>query len=683
MSRRFTVSTLGIWACEHLFDHAARLQVLLGSFETGLGPLGEAMPPALPDTELSQKVLQAVRRPIPWNSLGLTDKLAEGAFGTVTKGSLFGTEVAVKQMKPGIAPTELIEECAIMHPVVHQNLVQAIGLSTDGIDKVGMVMEIMSTSLHDIMHHHGFTGMGIRPYVRWEKSLLAIVTDVAKGMRCLHANDLVHRDLKPLNVLLTPGWVGKVADFGEVKVLPGGQAALRCKGLVHSSVHESHVHEDGGLRIHGTAPYVSPEAASQDMKKAPPVGKPSDVWSFACLIAHCSAGRPPYMDWCTSSDDIPKLLQKLRNGKAKPLSQLYNPPEQQPGTSPPAKIPPLLLALAEDCTRFDQSKRPTFEAITSRLCDEKLIRAICPFDAEDEVHEAMRPPVRLMATPPKPPPIQAPPPPPPVQVQQEPAAAATEAAAQSPGAAENKPRPRSPSVYAAPDAPVAAVHEASTATPPPPPLDLPNSPNAKPTMKLDLAAVDPSSPMHHKAPGNGEVILRPKSHLQAISSKDSSTMSRSPSTLLRNASKIFSSKHKKAPPSLEDTILDPSSPEVSPLESQAPAAQALDFSRAVDGGVDGVASRENSARNKFRARGAAATNITSTSAPATRTEDGGGEEDDLLERLRNAVLHSGLLSAPAVKEASERMRPIIQAINNCVNQAPGGNAPWAVGAHSA
>ena len=47
------------------------------------------------------------------------------------------------------------------------------------------------------------------------------------------------------------------------------------------------------------------------------------------------------------------------------------------------------------------------------------------------------------------------------------------------------------------------------------------------------------------------------------------------------------------------------------------------------------------------------------------------------------MLHSGLLSAPAVKEASERMRPIIQAINNCVNQAPGGNAPWAVGAHSA
>ena len=63
-------------------------------FETGVGPLGEAMPPALPDTELTQKVLQAVRRPIPWNSLGLTEKLAEGAFGTVTKGSLFGTEVA-------------------------------------------------------------------------------------------------------------------------------------------------------------------------------------------------------------------------------------------------------------------------------------------------------------------------------------------------------------------------------------------------------------------------------------------------------------------------------------------------------------------------------------------------------------------------------------------------------------
>ena len=80
---------------------------------------------------------------------------------------------------------------------------------------VGIVMEFLPTTLFHIMHHKRYQ-QEYGPMFTWRMGALAVLTDIAEGMGHLHTLDLVHRDLKPHNILLSPGWVAKIADFGTV-----------------------------------------------------------------------------------------------------------------------------------------------------------------------------------------------------------------------------------------------------------------------------------------------------------------------------------------------------------------------------------------------------------------------------------------------------------------------------------
>jgi len=327
---------------------------------------------------------------IPWEQLDLAERLAEGAFGTVCRAKALGTTVAVKQVKSTQVRMvlELIEECAIMQPLAHPNILKAMAIATDRADKVGMVMELCVSSLNDLMHSGRWEG--VRAHLTWERSLLGIAHDVSCGMSVLHEKGIIHRDIKPLNVMISDGWVAKLADFGEVMLL--------------SANDETEKKEGADRRIRGTPSYVSPEAASAGMAGALPVGKPTDVWSFGCLLAHCAAFQAPYTDTFSSVDD---LLVALRNGTVEPLSMIKE------GVNMPA----CLLRLSEECTRVTPDERPTFDALATRLSSPSLILKVMGLSAhdvdEDELEdlEAPRPPIRLVA-----PRKQLKPPPPPVEL---------------------------------------------------------------------------------------------------------------------------------------------------------------------------------------------------------------------------------------------------------------------------
>jgi serine/threonine protein kinase len=207
---------------------------------------------------------------------------------------------------------------------------------------------------------------------------VAIATDIAFGMTFLHYHNLIHRDLKPLNVLLNDGWMAKVADFGEMKrVEGGGDADARAAG---------------SGRIHGTPSYVSPEAASVSIPDAPRVGTPTDVWSFGCLLAHCAARASPYTDvvYLGRALKPQEVVQWLLDGRANPLSMVV---EGQ-------NMPALLMDMARECTRVVPEQRPTFAHLAARLSTPTFIREICFKDAvidedEEEDLEARRPLVRL------------------------------------------------------------------------------------------------------------------------------------------------------------------------------------------------------------------------------------------------------------------------------------------------
>jgi serine/threonine protein kinase len=216
----------------------------------------------------------------------------------------------------------------------HPNVLLTMGIAHDDDDgKTGILMELMPASLLDVLHHH----QQREQLATWEASLVLIALDVAKGMAYLHAMDVVHRDLKPGNVLLTEHWVAKVADFGTALTKYAGQA-------------------EGAA---GTPPYMAPEAiALTSGAKA----KPTDVWSFGCMLAHMGTRSIPYShvrlpSGTPSEEDLRALMAIIANGQATPLDQLRK----------VAGCPPGILALTTRCLQTNPVQRPAFPSIVDEL----------------------------------------------------------------------------------------------------------------------------------------------------------------------------------------------------------------------------------------------------------------------------------------------------------------------------
>jgi serine/threonine-protein kinase len=121
-------------------------------------------------------------------------------------------------------------------------------------------------------------GESLRTRLRRERQLpvddaLRIAREAARALDHAHRHGIVHRDVKPENILLTGDGSTLVADFGIARALSGGDERLTPSGLAV-----------------GTPAYMSPEQASGD--KA--LNARSDVYSLGCVLYEMLAGEPPF-----------------------------------------------------------------------------------------------------------------------------------------------------------------------------------------------------------------------------------------------------------------------------------------------------------------------------------------------------------------------------------------------------
>jgi hypothetical protein len=199
-------------------------------------------------------------------------KLGEGGFGSVYRGLLKGSnlEVAIKRVSKGSkqGKKEYASEVTIISRLRHRNLVQLIGWCHGGGELL-LVYELMHNGSLD-MHLYGAKNATVLPWqVRHE-----IVLGLGSALLYLHQEweqCVLHRGIKPSNVMLDASFTAKLGDFGLARLVDHGRGA-------HTTV------------LAGTMGYMDPECMSTGRTSAE-----SDVYSFGVMLLEIACGRRALM----------------------------------------------------------------------------------------------------------------------------------------------------------------------------------------------------------------------------------------------------------------------------------------------------------------------------------------------------------------------------------------------------
>jgi serine/threonine-protein kinase len=203
----------------------------------------------------------------------LTDRIAAGGMGEVWRAedSLLNRAVAVKLLPTGRAGDEAF--LARFRAEARY----AASLSHSGIARVydyGESAEFGGAYLvMELVNGEPLSAILARAERLSPDATLDIISQSARALDVAHQAGIVHRDIKPGNLLVAAGGTTKITDFGIATAVAAAQA--------------SHLTETG--MVMGTAMYVSPEQAT-----GAKVTDASDIYSLGVVAYECLAGQPPF-----------------------------------------------------------------------------------------------------------------------------------------------------------------------------------------------------------------------------------------------------------------------------------------------------------------------------------------------------------------------------------------------------
>jgi len=198
-------------------------------------------------------------------------KLGAGAMAAVFKAKQLSLDrvVAIKVLPRKLATNkQFIErfyaEGRAAAQLNHPNIVQAFDVGQAGEFHYFVMEYVEGKTVHDLItENKRFT----------EQEALDIVIMVADALRHAHEKGLIHRDVKPKNILLMPSGIAKLADLGLARAVDDKEAALAEKG-----------------RAYGTPYYISPEQIRGEIN----IGPQADIYSLGATLYHMVTGNVPF-----------------------------------------------------------------------------------------------------------------------------------------------------------------------------------------------------------------------------------------------------------------------------------------------------------------------------------------------------------------------------------------------------
>ena len=268
-------------------------------------------------------------------------ELGRGSYGKVYAVEYDGTLCASKEVHRWMLelPTaeeqskikdDFLRECRLWSTLRHPNVVLFLGIYYPSSDESGlpvMVMEKMQESITSLVDKHDNIPLLVK---------LSILYDVSLGLRYLHGHNppIVHRDLSPNNILVTPRLEAKITDLGVAKAITMGSNSKTM------------------TKTPGTAVFMPPEA----LDDKPVYGPTLDVFSFGGVILHITSRQWPTPKGIKQID--PKTRKRIFLSEVEQRQQYL---DMMTGND--ADLKPLVVSCLED----DPELRPPAADMSERI----------------------------------------------------------------------------------------------------------------------------------------------------------------------------------------------------------------------------------------------------------------------------------------------------------------------------